>query len=84
MHIPVFQKIDELHHATVTSHTAVLQDFHIYRNEDANETCVSNMEATVVIFSRYLLIKNQITQYGTTLKKYRQLITLFILLALVN
>lgn len=43
MHIPIFQKIDELHHAAKTSQTNVLVDFHIYRNEDANETCSSSM-----------------------------------------
>jgi AraC family transcriptional regulator, transcriptional activator of pobA len=43
--IPVFQQIDELHHATVTMQQPLWSDFYIYRNEDANETCVSSMEA---------------------------------------
>ena len=45
MHTPIFQEIDELHNATITSQKTVLPDFHIYRNEDANVTCVTNMEA---------------------------------------
>ena len=44
MRIPIFQQIDELHHATKTLQQAVWNDFHIYRNEDANETCVNTME----------------------------------------
>ena len=44
MRIPIFQQIDELHHATETLQQTVWNDFHIYRNEDANETCVSTME----------------------------------------
>jgi AraC family transcriptional regulator, transcriptional activator of pobA len=44
MRIPIFQQIDELHQATETLQQTVWNDFHIYRNEDANETCVNTME----------------------------------------
>jgi AraC-like DNA-binding protein len=44
MRIPIFQQIDELHHATKTMQQVVWNDFHIYRNESANETCVNTME----------------------------------------
>jgi AraC family transcriptional regulator, transcriptional activator of pobA len=41
--IPIFREIDELHHVTQTCQEAVLQDFHIYRNEDADKTCRQEM-----------------------------------------
>ncbi len=63
---PIFQEINELHHAAVTSQEAVLKYFHVYRNEDANETCCRDMEAHRCNFfqlsidkkSDYLLLYN--------------------------
>lgn len=36
--IPVFQEINELHHAALTSQQTAIKDFHLYRNEDADKT----------------------------------------------
>ncbi len=41
--IPVFQDINELHHAALTAQESMLTDFHIYRNEEADETCRPQM-----------------------------------------
>jgi AraC family transcriptional regulator, transcriptional activator of pobA len=41
--IHLFKEIAELHHVTETAQTARLDNFHIYRNEDADKTCRQSM-----------------------------------------
>ena len=64
--IPIFQKIEELHDITETCQLPVLQDFHIYRNEDADKTCRQQMflhrcnfyQVSIDLKSDYLLLHN--------------------------